>query len=56
MSEHTKKHWQNRHRHEAYGGDIFGTFCGREFKGIRTMELNPCMENPTSGDKNSPAR
>ena len=46
MNEYTKNRWQNRRRHEAYGGDISGTFCGREFKGIRTTVQNFCMENP----------
>ena len=49
MSEHTKNHWQKRRRHEAHDGDISGTFCGREFKDIRTMVLNFCMENLTRG-------
>ena len=53
MSEHTKNRWQNRRRHEANDGDISGTFCGREFKGIRTMELNTCMKNPILGGKHS---
>ena len=41
MSEHTKNRWPNRRRHEAYNGDISGTFCGRASKDIRTMVLNP---------------
>lgn len=56
MSEHTKKRWQNRRRHEVHDGDISGAFCGRAFKGIRTMVLNSCMENPTRNGKHSPAR
>ena len=56
MSEHAKNRWQNRRRHEAYDGDVSDTFCGRAFKGVRTMVLNPCMKNPTCGGKNNPAR
>ena len=44
MSEHTKNRWQKRRRHEAYDGDISGTFCARALKGIRMMELNLAAE------------
>ena len=44
MSEHTKNYWQKRRRHEAYGGDVSGTFYGRVFKTIRTTVLNPATE------------
>ena len=39
MSEHAKNRWQKRRRHKAHDGDISGSFCGRAFKDIRTMEL-----------------
>ena len=51
MSEHAKNHWQKRRRHEAYDSYISGTFYGRAFKTIRTMELNPCMKTPTREGK-----
>ena len=51
MSENTKNRRQNRRRHEAHDGDISGTFCGRVFKGIRMMELNLCVKNPTRGGR-----
>ena len=44
MSEHTRNRWLKRHRHEVHDGDISGTFCGMEFKDIRTMVLNPVAE------------
>ena len=56
MSEHTKNHRQKRRRHEACGGDISGTFCGRAFKGICTMVLNFCIENPTRDGRSYLAR
>ena len=56
MSERTKNRWPNRLRHEAYGGDISGTFCGRAFKGIRTMVLNTCIKRLTRCGKNNLAR
>lgn len=56
MNEYTKNRWQNRRRHEAYGGDISGTFCGREFKGIRTIGLDARMGNPIRVGKDNPAR
>ena len=56
MSEHTKNCWQKRRRHEAHGGDISGTFCGKAFKENRTMVLNLCMMHPIRGGKHNPAR
>ena len=53
MSEHTKNRRQNRRRHDAHGGGISGTFCGRAFKGIRTEVLNFGMDNPTRDSKHS---
>jgi len=51
MSENTKNRWQKRRRHDAHDGDVSGTFCGREFGGIRKTVLNSCMKNPSRGDK-----
>ena len=56
MSEHTKNRWRKRCRHDVHDGDISGTFCGGAFKVIRTMVLNPCMENPTRGGRYRSAR
>ena len=56
MSEHTKKRWQNRRRHDVHDGDGFGTFCGREFKGTRMMILITCTKKTTRGGRHSPTR
>lgn len=43
MSENTKNRWQKRRRHDAYDGDISGTFCGREYEDIRTTGELPSL-------------
>ena len=53
MSEHTKNCRQKRRRHDVHDGDVSGTFCGRAFKDIRTMELNTCMKNPILQSKSA---
>ena len=51
MSENSKNSWPNHRRHGVHDGDVSGTFCGREFKDIRTLVLSPYMMNPTRDGK-----
>lgn len=56
MSEHTKNHRQDRRRPDMHGGDVSGTFCGRESTAIRTVVRNPGMENSTHNGKSHLAK
>ena len=51
MSENSKNRWQKRRRHEVHDGDVSSSFCGRAFKAIRMVVLNPGMKNPTRDGK-----